>query len=301
MSELVLSVVLVSYNMAREIPRTLRSLSRTMQWGMDDTKYEILLVDNGSSEPVDYDLCRQIIPDIKILETDGQSSSPVDAINLGLSIATGELVGVFIDGARMASPGLLRQALDAAAPLCKPVIGTIAFHLGPDVQMKSVQAGYNQAVEDELLESCDWQSDGYRLFGISTLAASSSRGWFMVPKETNALFMRREHWTALGGYDPAFVTRGGGHANHDMWYRACHDTGSEVVMLLGEATFHQVHGGIATNASQSRSAAYIEEYRAIRGYAHKHPDVKPRFYGSLTTQSAQTMNTSIELYQKHAS
>ncbi len=300
MNSMALSVVVVSYNMAREIPRTLKSLSREMQLNMTGRDYEIILVDNGSTDPLDFDLCRQIIPDIRLLETDGQSPSPVPAINLGLSEATGELVGVFIDGARMASPGLLSTALDAAASLDKPVIGTLAFHLGPDVQMRSVKAGYNQAIEDQLLAECEWEADGYRLFGISALAGSSSRGWFMVPKETNALFLKREHWAELGGYESAFVSKGGGHVNHDMWFRACHDDGSQVVMLLGEATFHQVHGGIATNASTSGTLVHKEEYFAIRGYAHRHPEVNPRFFGSLHPLAVQTMHDSITLYQKHA-
>lgn len=271
-----------------------------MQQGMDDIDYDIILVDNGSTQPVDYDACRRIAPNLRVFETDGSSASPAAAINLGLGQATGELVGVFIDGARMASPGLLRHAIDAAKPHQKPVVGTLAFHLGPDVQMKSIKAGYCQAVEDALLDDCRWEADGYRLFGISTLAASSSRGWFVVPKESNALFMKKDHWAALGGYDAAFTSIGGGHVNHDMWYRACYDNDSQVIMLLGEATFHQVHGGTATGADRSRSAEFREEYMAIRGYRHKHPEVSPLFHGAIHPLAAQTMRESLTLLEKYA-
>ncbi len=44
-----LSVIVVFYNMAREAPRTLRSLSRSYQQGIDDLSYEVIVVDNGSS------------------------------------------------------------------------------------------------------------------------------------------------------------------------------------------------------------------------------------------------------------
>ena len=47
-----LSVILISYDMAREIPRTLQSLSRGYQQGALDLAYEVLLVDNGSPEPL---------------------------------------------------------------------------------------------------------------------------------------------------------------------------------------------------------------------------------------------------------
>ena len=41
-----LSVILISYDMAREIPRTLQALSRTYQHDAADLDYEVLLVDN---------------------------------------------------------------------------------------------------------------------------------------------------------------------------------------------------------------------------------------------------------------
>ena len=48
-----LSVVLVVHDMARELPRTLRSLSPRYQVGLAADDYEVIVVDNGSVEPVD--------------------------------------------------------------------------------------------------------------------------------------------------------------------------------------------------------------------------------------------------------
>ena len=56
------------------------------------------------------------------------------------------------------------------------MIGTIAFHLGPELRVESVKRGYNQAIEDELLAGSGWEADGYRLFTISVFAGSSGRG-----------------------------------------------------------------------------------------------------------------------------
>jgi len=52
-SALSLSVVVVAYDMAREVPRTLRSLAPAYQRGMTADEYEVILVDNGSPEPLD--------------------------------------------------------------------------------------------------------------------------------------------------------------------------------------------------------------------------------------------------------
>ena len=58
-----LSVVVVFYDMRREAPRTLHSLSRGYQRGVDDLDYEVLALDNGSSAPLDEDMVRSHGPE----------------------------------------------------------------------------------------------------------------------------------------------------------------------------------------------------------------------------------------------
>ena len=43
-----ISLVIAAYNMARELPRTLRSLMPSYQRGMDGLFCEIIVIDNGS-------------------------------------------------------------------------------------------------------------------------------------------------------------------------------------------------------------------------------------------------------------
>lgn len=287
------SLVVIAYNMARELPRTLQSLSPACQRDVDADAYEVIVVDNGSTVPFDEELCRRLCPNADIHVMRDARPSPVAAINHGLSLARGELVGVMIDGARMASPRLVATALEAARLHERPVIGTLAFHLGPDVQMRSVANGYDQQVEDALLASVDWVADGYQLYSISVFAGSSSRGWFVLPAETNALFLHRTHWQELGGYDPAFVSPGGGLVNLDTWSRACSDPTGQVMLLLGEATFHQVHGGIATNSTRSRWDEFHEEYVRIRRAPYRAPTGTPLMVGRLPDQALPSLRTSL--------
>jgi len=276
-----LSLVVIGYNMRRELPRTIRSLSPAMQRDIDARDYEVILIDNGSTQPADPDQLRASFPGLAIYRMRNPTVSPVPAINFGLSVARGELVGVCIDGARMASPGLLSKALTASRLHDRPVIGTIGFHLGPAVQSESIKRGYNQAVEDALLARSGWEADGYRLFAISSFAASSSGGWFALPTESNALFLRATHWRALGGWDHRFVSPGGGFANLDTWARACADPSGSVIILLGEATFHQIHGGVATNSLNPPMVLFHEEYMRLRGHAYRPPTREPLFFGAL--------------------
>src|SRR4051812_33723480 len=95
-----LSLILVEHNMRREIPRTIRSLSASMQ-AIPSADYEIIVVDNGSTTPSDKSHVLQIADNVKFVRVDTSSVSPAHAANAGLAAACGNLIGVILDGARM--------------------------------------------------------------------------------------------------------------------------------------------------------------------------------------------------------
>jgi cephalosporin hydroxylase len=275
------SLIVCTYAMSRELPNTIYSLSRGYQRDLAGVEYEILVVDNGSPEPVDEATLRFIAPNLRVLRTHPAPQSPVKAINAAAAASDGRLVGLFIDGARMASPGLIARALEAYDSDPTKVIGTLGFHLGPDVQMRSVFAGYNQAVEDQMLATTPWRENGYALFHISALAGSSAEGWFGCIAESNAVFLDRQVWQRLGGFDERFVAPGGGCVNLDFWERAVSASGGRPWIILGEATFHQVHGGVATNGTEAARAVMFDEYRQIHGRDFVTPRYTPQFVGRL--------------------
>jgi hypothetical protein len=166
--------------------------------------------------------------------------------------------------------------------------------------MQSIRDGYDQATEDRLLAGCAWESDPYRLFSISVFAGSSQNGWFMPIAESNALFLRRHMWDELGGYDERFVSPGGGLVNLDTYERACNLAGSQLIVLLGEGTFHQVHGGIATNALVSPAAAFNEEYVSIRGRPFRNPETAPLYLGTLPASTLPSVVRSAAMAHEAA-
>jgi tetratricopeptide (TPR) repeat protein len=264
------SVVVVVYNIPREAERTLRSLSAAYQRHIAADDYEVIVVDNGSTPPFDRKVIERLPGNFRLIRIDRAPPSPAKAINRGLVAARGKVIGVMIDGARIATPGLLHFARHGARLFERSVVATLGWHLGFDTSQRlAMDAGYDRQREDALLASIDWPNDGYRLFEIAALDPSSINGWLSLNGESNALFLSRAMWDALGGVEERFDAPGGGLVNLDTFRRAVEMPEAQLVVLLGEATFHQVHGGIATNADveafPTMLTKWSEQYQEIRG------------------------------------
>ena len=282
-----LSVVVVVYNMAREAPRTLLSLSASYQRHIDADDYEVIVIDNGSTPPFDPNEIKRLTGNFRLIRIDHASPSPAQAINRGLADARGDIIGVMIDGARIVTPGLLHFARHGALLYDKAVVATLGWYLGHDFQRASMQCGYDDDREDALLASINWPVDGYRLFEVGAMDESSVDGWFQPIAESNGLFLRRELWELLGGVDDRFDAPGGGLINFDTFCRLLELPDAQLVILLGEATFHQLHGGVATNAPPDRQldnlTRWSSQYEAIRGRPVEvpRPGLSPTYVGTL--------------------
>ena len=279
MSRPPLSVIVAFHDMQREAPRTLHSLASGYQRGVTADDYEVLAVDVGSEPSLDAECVRAAGPRSRLLRFP-RGPSPAAAINAAVAESRGDAVMVCIDGARILSPGVVRWALAALRAFAHPLVATVSWHLGPKVQHESMLEGYDQEAEDRLLDTIDWRQDGYKLFTISSLAQSSRAGWLGPIGESNCMAMRRDSWERLSGYDERFTSPGGGFVNPDFFNRACGLLGQPVI-LLGEGTFHQFHGGVATNVPRVGQPlkAMAEEYELLRGGPFTAARIQPTLLG----------------------
>lgn len=277
-----LSIIVVFFNMRREAPRTLHSLTRAYQRQVDDLDYEVIAIDNGSSEPLDPETVTGRGKEFRYFYLETASVSPSGAVNFAAARARGRYVTVCVDGARILSPGILHYTALATRLHETPLITTFGWHLGEKMQNDAIRDGYNQHVEDLLLKNTAWQADGYRLFDIACPAGSSAGGWFLPFSESNCLTVSRPMFDALGGFDEGFRTPGGGLVNLDYLKRACALPQSVLMILLGEGTFHQFHGGIATNVPRETHPwkTFAQEYERLRGEPYRIPEKEPLFLGT---------------------
>ncbi len=297
-----LSIILISYNMRREIPRTLRSFSVPYQRNVARRQYEVILVDNGSERPWAPEDFSDLDLDLRILNLAGEAlPSPARAANRGIGAARAPLIGVLIDGARLVSPGLFDSVLRAASLYPRPIIATADFHLGFEQQSLSVRKGYAPETEDRLLASIDWPTDGYRLLDISVFNGSCADGWFQPSAESNALFLPSELWDELGGFDEAFQLPGGGLLNLDLYQRALELGDTRLVQIIGEGTFHQLHRTVSSDLVENRRAEWSHDYRRIRGREYAVPRSSAVYFGSIGLHGVGHLDHSVKRLQQRAS
>lgn len=282
-----LSVIVVAYNMSREIPRTLQSLTASYQRDCADLDYEVLVLDNNSSERLDERMVKSYGDNFHYHFLEDAPPSPAYALNYGAKHSSGEILCFMIDGAHLLTPGTFKMALATFRAFRNPLVLTRYFYMGPGSQNESILEGYDQAEEDRLLASIDWPRDGYRLFevGVPLQGRQPKITWFNKMFETNCLFLTRNLFAEMGGADERFDIPGGGFLNMDLYSEAAAVEGVTPVQLIGEGSFHQLHGGTTTNVAPAERDAKVEkyhdQYRQIRGRDCTVTDKDIYYFGHL--------------------
>ena len=282
-----LSIIVVFFNMCREAERTLYTLSAAYQKDVTPEQYEVIVVDNGSSEPLSQQHVESFGKNFHYFFHATESPSPVEAINRSVDHCRGSLIMVMIDGAHMLSPGIISNALRVFRDFADPFITVVGFHLGPEIQNSSVSKGYNQKAEDALLATIDWRLNGYDLFKLSQGLSYDCAGWFGPLMESNCLFMRKESFLRIGGFNVRFNEAGGGLAILDLFQSMVKNLKQEYIVLLGEGSFHQFHGGVASNAPYAEHPweRFHDQYEAIKGHAFQIVVRRPLLFGQIPPEA----------------
>jgi cephalosporin hydroxylase len=289
-----LSILVVFYNMRREAARTLHSLTRAYQRGVDDLDYEVIVLENGSADDqrLGEEFVRAFGPEFRYVDLAGEATpSPVNALNRGVELSKGKNLAFMIDGAHVLTPGVLRHGTTGLRTYPPAIVVTQQWYVGPGQQPDAMLDGYDQAYEDGLFRHIDWPADGYRLFDIGHFIGE--RDWLDGLWESNCIFVPRAVLEQYGAFDERFTVAGGGYANLEFYERMGAASNVHIVTMLGEGSFHQVHGGTTTNVadpSERRATivSYADQFREMRGRSFRGPGKTIYFVGSMFPSAMRT-------------
>ncbi len=257
-----LSVVVICHEMAEQIENTLFSLLPPYQREVETADYEIILVDNGSKKMLEERL-QKFAPNLRYvyIPPNEASPNPAAALNRGAALARASSLCLMIDGARMLTPGVLAWGLRLRALAADPVVEVRGWHLGPKWQPESVMEGYDHETETRLLAEARWRENGYRLWDIAAATPQTRGGFSDKTAESNCVFLSSALFSRIGGFDERSRAGGGGLVNLDFFSRVV-AAADRVFTLLGEGTFHQVHGGAATGLAKPDLQSAFKVWRA---------------------------------------
>ena len=109
------SVIVIAYRMATQLENTLLTLAPEYQRGVCAEDYEVIVLENSSSENLPQDKVAALPDNFRYVLREETAVTPVYAVNEGFDLARAPLICLMIDGARMVSPGIISTALKAQA------------------------------------------------------------------------------------------------------------------------------------------------------------------------------------------
>lgn len=288
-----LTIVIVFYNNQREAKRTLYTFSTPYQRSINNEEYNVIAIDSNSPKPLNKAEVEAFGPNFQYHFFETDSVAPCAALNWGIQQAKTPYIMCLIDGAHMVTPNLLAESKTVFSLDSNAFVYTAPFHLGKTLQNEAILQGYNQEEEDKLLESIDWKNNGYRLFTISEVQ-NANHSFFTHLNESNCFAVSREKLLSKGGFNEQFQTIGGGMVNLELFRQMVNDPDVKPVGLIGEASFHQFHGGVSTNIERKEHpiGLFREEYQKIKGFPYVRPRFKPYYWGTFPDDILEHMPIS---------
>jgi glycosyltransferase involved in cell wall biosynthesis len=290
-----ISFLVVVYRMSRQAENTLLSLSSRFQQNVSEEDYEIIAVENRSDDVLGEERALAVGNNVRYFLRDEATQTPVFALNFAFEQSRAPLVCLIIDGARMVTPRLVEHALYAQRLVDHPLIAVPGYHLGPEEQHKNVTSGYDEKVEAELLERIDWKNNGYDLFKIACFSGANAKGYLAPMLECNCLFCTREAFEKIGRADERFDLPGGGSVNLHIYTKLAALQESKLIVLGGEGSFHQFHGGVTTAEIDEREAvleSHRLQLRAINGGTFEGVHREPLMLGVVPGQAQEFLKLS---------
>ena len=107
--KIVVSFIVVVYDMPLQAQNTVRSLFPDYQRGACPADYEVVIVENESSNTMSRDFINTLPSNFSYHLRKEDQPTPIYAISYGIEKARGKNICVMIDGARLVTPGVVNN------------------------------------------------------------------------------------------------------------------------------------------------------------------------------------------------
>jgi hypothetical protein len=97
--------------MPEQLAQTLYTLSSAYQMGVSEQDYEVVVVENSSSDNFDESILPELGNNFHFFRREESARTPVPAINFAFEKCRGASIGLMIDGARMLTPRVIQYVL----------------------------------------------------------------------------------------------------------------------------------------------------------------------------------------------
>ncbi len=296
-----LSVIVIAYKMPEQLAKTLYTLSAAYQTGVTEQEYEVIVVENASDENFDESMIAGFGGNFRFFRRDESAHTPVPAINFAFEKCRGQAIGLMIDGARMVTPRVIQYVLMSLRISPHSLTVVPGYHLGEQGQHFNVSSGYNEEVEKEFLDSTNWRENGYELFSIADISGANPNGYLQPIMECNCMFASAVSFKKIAYADKRFTLRGGGAINLHMFRSLGMLQDSELVVLPGEGSFHQYHGGVTTSeyaGLECERASHRAQLQEIWGGEFHSLRREPTLLGAVTPLAQDYLAFSVERAKK---
>lgn len=231
------SVVVPTYNRPKQLARCLSALNQ-LDYPRD--RYQVLIVDDGSAEPLDTVVAPfQEAVDIILLRQ--ANAGPAAARNAGVQRAAGDYIA-FTDDDCMPSPDWLSQLAVAFAAYPDAMVGGRTLNALPE----NLYSAASQALIDYLYEYYD----------------DATQGTFFA---SNNIAMARSHFLSIGGFDVSFPLAAAEDRNLcDCWQQAGYPMHYAPTVTIQHAHALSLHSFWQQHFGYGRGAFCFHQVRAKR-------------------------------------
>ena len=121
-------------------------------------------------------------------------------------------------------------------------------------------------------------------------------------------FCGNHFYDEVCGYDERFDIPGGGFVNLDFLNRLVQAPDIDYFLIVGEATFHQFHGGVTTSRhvqlpeedGETTYSKYNRQYEKLRGCRYSTPSKRPKLFGEFNSNAIEIATRGLR-HLKHIS